>query len=162
MVGTQQKQFKITHRPTKPNNNGRVRCIQQGLGATDKQVVTRGGQAPYQPPGASSSFPSDPGFWEKITILLHMDNVTAVTYVCKPEGRYNFQPVMSVSPKNMELVDSEEYLLVAVHLPGHLNILADQESQSTRDHCNWMLNPIVFHKILSQMGLLEIDCSSHT
>ena len=47
--------------------------------------------------------------------------------------------------------------LVAEHLPGHLSVIADQESRSMRDRCDWMLNPKVFQTIQDAMGPLEVD-----
>ena len=75
----------------------------------------------------------------------------------KLEGKYNFQPVMSISSIIMVLVHSKESSPDAERLPEHLNTMADQESQSIRDCYDWMLNHSVFHQILTQMGPLEID-----
>ena len=48
-------------------------------------------------------------------------------------------------------------ILVAEHLPGHLNVIADQESRFMRDCCDWLLNPKVFQTIQAAMGPLEVD-----
>ena len=47
--------------------------------------------------------------------------------------------------------------LLAEHLPGHLNLQADEESRTAKDCCDWMLNQLVFQQINSVMGPLEID-----
>ena len=46
---------------------------------------------------------------------------------------------------------------MAEHLPGHLNTIADEESCTVQDRCDWMLNPHVFQKIQKMMGPLEVD-----
>ena len=45
-------------------------------------------------------------------------------------------------------------MLNAEHFPGHLNTIADHESWSIRDRCNWILNQRVFQRI---RGTLEMD-----
>ena len=47
--------------------------------------------------------------------------------------------------------------LQAEHLPGNLNIVADMESRTAKDRCDWMINPIVFQQIQHSLGPLEID-----
>ena len=49
------------------------------------------------------------------------------------------------------------HFVVAEHLPGKDNITADRESRSSKDRCDWMLNPQVFQQIHQQMGPLQID-----
>ena len=44
--------------------------------------------------------------------------------------------------------------LMVEHLPGHLNAIADQESRTVLNRCNWMLNVGIFQRI---MGPLEVD-----
>ena len=52
---------------------------------------------------------------------------------------------------------NSDITLVAEHLPGALNTIADKESQVMRGRSDWILNPKVFHKIQQKWGLLEVD-----
>ena len=93
---------------------------------------------------------------KSITVLLRMDNTTAVMYLNKLGG--------TVSPK-LNTIVRELWLwcmnwdinLIAEHLPGVLNSIADQESWVMRDRSDWMLNPRIFNKIQQKWGQLEVD-----
>ena len=52
---------------------------------------------------------------------------------------------------------NRDITLVAEHLPGVLNTIADQESRVMRDRSDWMLNPRIFSKIQQKWGPLEVD-----
>ena len=85
-----------------------------------------------------------------------MDNITAVTYVNKLGG--------TVSPKLNTIVRelwlwcmNQDVTLIAEHLPGVLNTIADQESRVMRGRSDWMLNPRIFNKIQRKWGPLEVD-----
>ena len=93
---------------------------------------------------------------KSITVLLRMDNTTAVTYVNKLGG--------TVSPKLNTIVRelrlwcmNRDVTLIAEHLLGVLNTIADQESLVMRDRSDWMLNPRIFNKIQQKWGPLEVD-----
>jgi len=55
------------------------------------------------------------------------------------------------------IIPARTLFLSAEHLPGKENVIADEESRSVRDRCDWMLNPRVFDQIQSQIGPCEID-----
>ena len=70
----------------------------------------------------------------------------------------------TVSPKLNTIVRelwlwcmNRDITLVAEYLPGILNTIADEESRVMRDRSDWMLNPMVFHKIQQKWGPLEVD-----
>ena len=93
---------------------------------------------------------------KSIIVLLRMDNTTAVTYVNKLGE--------TVSPKLNTIVRelwlwcmNRDITLIAEHLPGVLNTIADQESRVMRDRSDWMLNPRIFNKIQRKWGPLEVD-----
>ena len=93
---------------------------------------------------------------KSITVLLRMDNTTAVAYVNKLGG--------TVSPRLNTIVRelwlwcmNRDITLVAEHLPGVLNTIVDQESRIMRDRSDWMLNPRIFSKIQQKWGPLEVD-----
>ena len=47
--------------------------------------------------------------------------------------------------------------MVAQHLPGEMNVIADSESRALFDQTDWMINPFVFRKINRRMGPLQVD-----
>ena len=68
-----------------------------------------------------------------VTILLRMDNITAVTYVNKLGGTVSHQ--MNHIVKELWLwCMNRDITLVAEHLPGVLNAIADEESRVMKDH----------------------------
>ena len=48
-------------------------------------------------------------------------------------------------------------MLQAEHLLGNSNVVADIESRTVRDRCDWMINPKIFQKLQQSLGPLEID-----
>ena len=94
--------------------------------------------------------------WRDTAVLLRMDNITAVSYV-NHKGGTTSQVLRNLAIKMCTWCTSRNIILTAEHLPGHLNVTADQESRLIRDRCDWMLNPQVFQKIQENMGPLEID-----
>jgi len=85
-----------------------------------------------------------------------MDSTTAVAYVNKLGG--------TVSPRLISIVRelwlwcmNRDTILVAEHLPGVLNVIADKKSRVMRDCSDWMLNPRIFYKINQRWGPLEVD-----
>jgi hypothetical protein len=45
----------------------------------------------------------------------------------------------------------------AAHVPGILNVVADTRSRKFKDQTEWMLNKIVFNKIISTFGTQQVD-----
>jgi len=90
------------------------------------------------------------------TILCKSDNVTAVTYLNQKGGAHS-EVLCNLALEIWEWCLSRGITVVAEHLPGRDNVTADQESRSTRDRCDWMLNRPVFQAIQQQMGPLELD-----
>ena len=91
-----------------------------------------------------------------ITVQMKLDNVTAVTYINKLGGTHS-KPLCQLALTVWEWCLQRNVFLVAEHLPGKDNIVADRESRLTRDRCDWMLNPLVFQRIQQQMGPLQTD-----
>ena len=94
--------------------------------------------------------------WLSITVLLRLDNVTVVAYINQKGGTTSSELCQLAISMWMWCLE-KNIILVAEHLPGHLNVIADQESRSMRDRCDWMLNPKVFQTIQAAMGPLEVD-----
>ena len=94
--------------------------------------------------------------WTGIVVLFRLDNVTAVTYINHKGGTAsNLLCQLAITIWNWCI--ARNISLTAEHLPGHLNAIADQESRSVQDRCNWMLNPDIFQRIKEMMGPLEVD-----
>ena len=47
--------------------------------------------------------------------------------------------------------------VVAQHLPGSSNKIADEESRTLRDRSDWMLNPQIFTRVNQMFGPLKVD-----
>ena len=65
--------------------------------------------------------------WRDTAVLLRMDNITAVSYV-NHKGGTTSQVLCNFAIKMWTWCTSRNIILTAEHLPGHLNVTADQES----------------------------------
>ena len=91
-----------------------------------------------------------------ITILLKIDNTTAVAYINRMGGTAS--PMLWQLTKDLWLWCMERNILLqAQHLPGALNSIADRESRTWSDRSEWKLNPIVFRNINLLLGPLSTD-----
>ena len=93
---------------------------------------------------------------KSITILLLMDNTTAVSYVNNMGGTISEQLAQLARDLWMWCLQRDIHL-VAQHLPGKLNVIADMESRALFDRTDWMIQPSVFRKIDRRTGPLEVD-----
>ena len=90
------------------------------------------------------------------TILLKMDNVTAVTYINKMGGTQS-EGLCHLALTIWNWCLQQNIFLIAEYLPGEENTVADEESRNVKDRCDWMLNPRIFRQVQALMGPLEID-----
>ena len=72
----------------------------------------------------------------------------------KQDGGTHSQPLCNLALTVWDWSLQQGIYLIAEHLPGKQNVIADMES---RDRCDWMLNPNIFNRIQSQMGPCKID-----
>lgn len=93
---------------------------------------------------------------KSITVLLKLDSMTAVTYIDKLGG--------TVSPRLNHIVKelwlwclNRDITVVAEHLPGVLNTIADEKFRVMKDRSDWKLNPQIFQIIQEKWGPLEVD-----
>ena len=137
----------------------------QGWGATSEGVHTGGPWSPEESQWHINCLETLAAFHavrcfvrdkKSITVLLRLDNTTAVAYVNKLGG--------TVSPRLNSIVRelwlwcmNRDITLVAEHLPGLENTIADKESRVMRDRSDWMLNPQIFLQIDMKWGPLEVD-----
>ena len=92
----------------------------------------------------------------RISLLLLLDNTTAVAYINNLGGTISKQLVGLAKDLWMWCLERNIHI-TAQHLPGKLNYLADTESRVMMDRSDWRLNPITFQKIDRLFGPLEVD-----
>ena len=89
-------------------------------------------------------------------VLLQMDNSTAVAYANKMGGTRS----LSLSLQACHLWNwclERRILLLAEHLPGVANMVADQESLQVETSSEWMLHRAVFHWTQQILGPCQMD-----
>ena len=92
----------------------------------------------------------------RISILLRIDNTTAVAYINHLGGTISRDLVKLT--ENLWIWCLERNIhITAQYLPGSLNTIANAESQTLIDRTDWKLNLIVFHKTDQHWGPLEVD-----
>ena len=92
----------------------------------------------------------------KISVLLRIDNTTAVAYINHMGGTVS-KELFNLT-KNLWMWCLERNIhITAQHLTGTQNIVADVESRSQIDRTDWKLNPSIFCKIQRIFGPLEVD-----
>ena len=89
-------------------------------------------------------------------VKISMDNITAIAYINHMGG--------SQSPRCNEIAQEiwafckqHDFWLTAAHLPGHLNVLADEKSRNFDDKTEWKLNTHVFDYVTQRLGRPQID-----
>ena len=142
----------------------RVRCLPDRLGSivpglTDRRPVVQAGEnSPHKLSELLAATLAVKTFLknhENKRVLLLLDNQTAVAYKNNLGG--------TVSTNAAKLVElwmwclQRDILLTAQYLPGKENVRADTESRVMRDRCDWMLNPLIFQKVLRHFPHLEVN-----
>ena len=98
-------------------------------------------------------------FTQKVTvtsILLRMDNVTAIAHVNKMGGTHS--PTMSrLAIEIWKWCIARSIRIHAEHLPGKENVRADWESRHCKDSSDWKLDNEVFARLDETMGPFTID-----
>ena len=72
-----------------------------------------------------------------------MDNASAVAYINKMGGTH-FQNLSNLAIDLWEWCFQHQLVVSKQHLPGELNVRADQVSRAIGDSSDWKLNPAVF------------------
>ena len=91
-----------------------------------------------------------------LTVYFYMDNTSAVSYLNRRGGTTSPSP-NHLAKETWQWCMSQNIPLVANHLPGRLNIVADTESRMVRDRWDWQLHPSIFHKINQKWGPFAVD-----
>lgn len=91
-----------------------------------------------------------------LTVLIMIDNTTAVSYINHLGGPVS--PLATELTKQLWMWCLERNVtLKAQYLPGKENMRADRESRVMRDRSDWILNPKIFNRILAVLGPVDID-----
>lgn len=93
---------------------------------------------------------------ESVTVLLRLDNISAVSYVNKLGGTVSHR-LNNIVKELWLWCMNRDITLAAEHLPGVLNEIADEESRVMKDRSDWSLNPGIFQGIQERWGPLEVD-----
>ena len=144
----------------------RIRCFKQGLGSSAEQsnlygrsLVSTRDDSPYQLSGDVSCLSGNKGIWQKLEGHYSPDPNGQLhsSDIHQSEGGTCSRQLCQLAINVWNWCLERNIMLLAEHLPGKLNQIADIESRTVRDRCDWMLNPVVFQRILTQMGPLEVD-----
>ena len=94
------------------------------------------------------------------SIRCEVDNTTTVAYL-NHKGGTRSRPLCNLAQEIWEWALSRQLHLVAVHVPGKMNIRADYQSRAIRlSSGDWMLNPELFAQINTRLGPSTIDLSA--
>ena len=93
---------------------------------------------------------------EGISILLRLDNTTAVAYINNQGGTVSRDLLLLAKEVWMWALERNIHIK-AQHLPGVLNSAADAESRTMKDRSDWKLDPAIFHRIDQLWGPIEVD-----
>ena len=94
--------------------------------------------------------------WSGISILLQLDNQSAVAYINHLGGTVSLQLVQLAKILWLWALQ-RDIVLSAQHIPGVTNQVADAESRTTTDRLDWKLALGVFQRINAIWGPLEVD-----
>lgn len=93
---------------------------------------------------------------EDITVKLQMDNTTAIAYV-NNMGGVKSEELNALARDIWDFCIERNIWLLAVHLPGSQNIIADRLSRQFDEQLEWKLNPVVFERLCEKFGRPDID-----
>ena len=92
----------------------------------------------------------------RMSVLLRLDNTTAVAYINNLGGTISKDLVDLAKSLWMWCLERNIHI-IAQHLPGVQNVIADAESRTMIDWSDWQLNPVIISKILPIFGPIEVD-----
>ena len=91
-----------------------------------------------------------------VSVLLQLDNATAVAYIYNIRGTVSCQPTDPAKELWMWALN-KDIILSAQHIPGVSNTIADMESRTVHDMSDRMLCPRTFQTITEAFGPLDVD-----
>jgi hypothetical protein len=91
-----------------------------------------------------------------LPLMVLSDNTTVVAYI-KHQGGTHSRELCQLACNLWQLCAALEITLHVRHIPGRLNVVADQLSRDRVLPTEWSLNPQVFRKILALYPTMDID-----
>ena len=92
-----------------------------------------------------------------VHILTHTDNTTVMMYINKQGGVGSWEMFWETE-KLLQLAEDHNWILSAKHVPGHLNVLADQLSRRHQViHTEWELHMDAVQFLFDRWGAPNID-----
>ena len=89
-------------------------------------------------------------------VKLNMDSTTAVASL-RNMGGSTSRKCNALAQTVWEFCQKHQIWLTAAHLPGHLNVLADEKSRVFNDKTEWKLNQKVYQDIVHTFMIPDID-----
>ena len=135
--------------------------IQDGLGCllpgrkSRGNVVIRVNEVSHKLSGTPGCLSSDPTFVKHKTnlmVYLQLYTVTAQSYINKKGGTLSFS-LSQLAKQAWSWCMEREISLIADHILGKENMIADSESQVFKDRWDWKLNPELFRIIQQKLVL---------
>ena len=84
------------------------------------------------------------------------DNTCAVTYI-RNKGGSKSEVCNDIAHSIWVWCQSNDIDLTISHLPGAKNVQADEKSRKFNDATEWMLNPIIFKKVVQKTFVPKVD-----
>ena len=89
-------------------------------------------------------------------VLIMSDNSTAVACI-KNQGTQKSVPLLNLTRKLLEFCSDQGIIPIPKHLPGKLNVLADQESRWDPINTEWSLDQSTFNLLWKRYGPFDCD-----
>jgi hypothetical protein len=80
-------------------------------------------------------------------ICLKIDNSTAVAYLNSKGGSHSYQ-LLQLTLEIWNWCETKRLYLLAQHVPGKNNVVADEESRKMRDHNDWRIDSTVIRHFI--------------
>lgn len=90
------------------------------------------------------------------SVLLKVDNMTALSYIVKMGGTVNSNLIQGAKSLWSFLI-SKGITLTAEYISTKLNVDADFQSRNVEDSSEWKLHPDIFQKICREWGHPDVD-----
>ena len=90
------------------------------------------------------------------TVLVLSDNRSVCSYINRQGGTHS-RSLCQLTVELLTFCNSVGISLLARHIPGRLNLIADSLSRQRVLHSEWMLHPAVFHSIHELFPYMTVD-----
>ena len=91
-----------------------------------------------------------------VSVLLQLDNRTAVAYINKQGGTHS-KLLNQMACELWEWALHQKIQILAVHIAGVTNQIADFESRNSQDSSDWQLNPSYFKQLMTVLCQCDVD-----